>query len=121
MPSASSSLVDGLRPNSLPLAETSHIDRLAASGAHTWQARAVCPSYTLPRHAPLFLSAPPERHGIVANMWAPAEPHHIGLIDAVHQAGLGTAAFYTWEELRDLARPGELERLGAARSAGMTA
>jgi predicted AlkP superfamily pyrophosphatase or phosphodiesterase len=31
------------------------------------------------------------------------------LIEVVHQAGLGTAAFYTWEELRDLDSPGALD------------
>jgi predicted AlkP superfamily pyrophosphatase or phosphodiesterase len=31
------------------------------------------------------------------------------LIEIAHQAGLGTAAFYTWEPLRDLARPGSLD------------
>ncbi|HOQ99967.1 MAG TPA: alkaline phosphatase family protein [Anaerolineae bacterium] len=102
-------VVDGLRPDALPLTETRHIDRLTAAGAHTWQAQSVCPSITLPCHASLFLSASPEQHGIVSNVWTPSQPLSPGLFDVVHEAGLGTAAFYSWEELRDLGRPGTLD------------
>jgi arylsulfatase A-like enzyme len=99
-------VVDGLRPDALPQAATPCIDRLAAQGAYTWQAQSVSPTITLPCHASLFLAVPPSRHGIVSNVWTAPQPPVPSLIEVVHQAGGGTAAFYSWEELRDLAPPG---------------
>jgi predicted AlkP superfamily pyrophosphatase or phosphodiesterase len=112
MPKATHALVfviDGLRPDALPLAETPHIDNLIATGASTMQARAVMPSVTLPCHVSLFYATPPERHGVTSNTWQAPDPPIPSLIEVVRQAGLGTAAFYTWEQLRDLARPGALD------------
>jgi predicted AlkP superfamily pyrophosphatase or phosphodiesterase len=101
--------VDGLRPDALPLAATPEIDALLARGAHTLAAQAVMPSITLPCHVSMLYGVPAERHGVVSNVWQPAEPPIPSLIDLAHGAGLSTAAFYTWEELRDLGRPGALD------------
>lgn len=116
-------VVDGLRPDALPQTHTPEIDRLAAQGAYTWQAQTVTPSISLPCHASMFCAVPPTRHGITDNVWTPSEPPVPSLIEIVHQAGLGTAAFYTWEPLRDLSRPGNLDvayyrRLGAPQGDG---
>jgi arylsulfatase A-like enzyme len=67
----------------------------------------------------MFCAVPPHRHGILSNAWTPPPSPVPSLIEVVHQAGLGTAAFYTWEPLRDLAPPGALDaayfrRLGDA-------
>jgi arylsulfatase A-like enzyme len=102
-------VIDGLRPDALQQAHTSEIDKLVAQGAYTWRAQTVTPSVSLPCHTSLFFAVPPARHGVVSNVWTPLPPPVPSLIEVVHQAGLGTAAFYTWEELRDLARPGALD------------
>jgi predicted AlkP superfamily pyrophosphatase or phosphodiesterase len=102
-------VVDGLRPDALPQVATPCIDRLAAEGAYTWQAQSVSPSITLPCHASLFLAVPPSCHGIVSNVWTVPQPPVPSLIETVHRAGGGTAAFYSWEQLRDLASPGALD------------
>ncbi len=101
-------LVDGMRPDGLLAAETPTLDRLRAAGAHTLTARTVMPSMTLPCHASLMLGVPPERHGITTNVWTPQVRPVPGLFDVLAAAGLTTAFFYNWEELRDLARPGAL-------------
>lgn len=102
-------VVDGLRPDALPLVATPHIDALIARGASSMQAQATVPSVTLPCHASIFLASGPERHGIASNAWQPPVPPLPGLFEIAHDAGLDTAAFYTWEPLRDLAPPGTLD------------
>jgi predicted AlkP superfamily pyrophosphatase or phosphodiesterase len=101
-------LVDGMRPDGMLQAETPAMDALRAGGAHTLSARTVMPSMTLPCHASLFLGVPPARHGITTNTWMPQVRPVPGLFDVLHETGLVTAAFYNWEELRDLSRPGAL-------------
>jgi hypothetical protein len=56
----------------------------------------------------LFLGVKPGRHGITTNTWTPQVRPVPGLIDVIHQAGGSTSAFYNWEQLRDVARPGSL-------------
>lgn len=109
MPSVVLVLIDGMRPDALQQADTPTMDRLIASGAHTLTARTVMPSITLPVHASLFLGVMPERHGNTTNMWTPPARPVLGLIDVVHQAGGKTAAFYNWEQLRDVSQPGSLD------------
>lgn len=102
-------IVDGLRPDALQHAPTPHIDQLVNQGAYTWQAQSVTPSISLPCHTSLFFGVPPSRHGVLSNVWARPQPPIPSLIEVVNQADLGTASFYTWEELRDLSSPGALD------------
>lgn len=102
-------VIDGLRPDALQQAHTPEIDKLVAQGAHTRWAQTITPSVTLPCHISLFSTVPPARHGVISNVWTRPQPPVPSLIEVVHQAGLGTAAFYSWEELRDLASPGALD------------
>ena len=102
-------LIDGLRPDALPQAHTPQIDELVSRGAHTWRAQTVTPSITLPCLTSLFQSVPPDRHGISNNEWTPREPRVPSIMEVVHQAGLGTGAFYTWEPIRDLTSFGVLD------------
>jgi predicted AlkP superfamily pyrophosphatase or phosphodiesterase len=101
-------LIGGLRPDGLAQANTPSLDRLIASGASTFAARTVMPSATLPCHMSLFHSVTPERHGITTNTYTPQVRPVPGLVDVFHESGSMTAAFYNWEELRDLSRPGSL-------------
>jgi arylsulfatase A-like enzyme len=48
------------------------------------------------------------RHGIVSNDWLPMAKPLPGLFELVKAAGLRSAAFYNWEQLRDVSRPGSL-------------
>ena len=87
-------VIDGLRPDGLAQAHTPTLDALAASGVYTPACRTVMPSITLPCHASMFLSVPPDRHGVVTNTWAPGARELSGLFDVVHQAGGRTASFH---------------------------
>ncbi|MGI6366935.1 MAG: alkaline phosphatase family protein [Anaerolineae bacterium] len=102
-------VIDGLRADALAATETPTIAGLMARGRSTLCARTVMPSVTLPCHMSLFHSVEPGRHGIVTNLWTPQVRPVPGLFDVAHAAGLRTGAYYNWEELRDLWRPGALE------------
>jgi predicted AlkP superfamily pyrophosphatase or phosphodiesterase len=102
-------VVDGLRPEALSLVETPALHGLMGAGRWTLAARTVMPSVTLPCHMSLFHSVDPGRHGVVTNTWTPQVRPVAGLFDVARKAGLRAAAFYNWEELRDLWRPGAVE------------
>lgn len=101
-------LVDGMRPDGLLSACTPFLDRVLARGAHTFRAKSVMPTTTLPCHASIFFSIPPDIHGIRDNVWQSPPQQVPGLFDVIHRQGLPAAAFYNWEQLRDLSRPGSL-------------
>lgn len=100
---------DGCRPDGLAQAHTPHADSLWQRGAYTWAARSVTPSYTLPTHNTMFRGVAPAKHGVVTNTFNPAASAYPSILDVTHAAGLLTAMFYSWGELRDLAAPGSLE------------
>ncbi len=102
-------LVDGMRPDGLQAARTPFLDQFLEKGVHTYRARSVMPTTTLPCHTSLFFSVPPEVHGIRGNTWQALPVQIPGLFDVLHQNGLSAASFYNWEELRDLSRPGLLK------------
>jgi predicted AlkP superfamily pyrophosphatase or phosphodiesterase len=101
-------LVDGMRPDGMVQAHTPVMDKLMALGAFTLSAKTVMPSMTLPCHMSLFHSVLPERHGVTTNIYTPQVRPVPGLFEVVYQAGLKAAAFYSWDELRDISRPGSL-------------
>jgi len=103
-------VVDGLRPDALRQAATPHLDRLVAGGAHTYAARSVMPSVTLPCHTSMFRGVRPERHGITTNVWIPPARPVPSLLDVLHRAKIPTTAIYNWEQLRDLGDPGSLDQ-----------
>ena len=100
-------LIDGMRPDALQQAHTPFMDKLIATGASTLAARTVMPSITLPCITSLFMSAPPQEHGVTSNLWN-ADHVGTGLMDVVGRAGGKAGSFYNWEQLRDLSRPGAL-------------
>jgi predicted AlkP superfamily pyrophosphatase or phosphodiesterase len=102
-------VIDGLRPDALLQGHSPRIDALIAAGACSFQAQTVMPSVTLPTHMTLFHSVPTDIHGVVTNTYQPFPEPLPGLMQTVRQAGLRTAAVYSWEQLRDLWRPGQVD------------
>ncbi len=102
-------MLDGLRPDALTAARTPRLDAFIAGGAHTLAARSVMPSITLPCHTSIFHSVPPERHGILDNVWHSMARPVTGLIEVIHNAGKRSGFFHNWEPLRDLNRPENLD------------
>jgi predicted AlkP superfamily pyrophosphatase or phosphodiesterase len=99
-------IIDGLRPDAIRQARCPSLEWLMRNGSFTLKAQSVMPSFTLPCHASAFYSLLPAQHGVLTNQWTPFNLLGHGLFDVVDAAGLKAAAFYNWEPLRDLSRPG---------------
>lgn len=102
-------MLDGVRPDALALAETPVLDSICRRGAWTMRAQAVMPTLTLPCHVSIFYSVPPAFFGITDNTWSPVTHPFPGLIDQAALYHRRCAAFYSWEPLRDVSVPGSLE------------
>jgi predicted AlkP superfamily pyrophosphatase or phosphodiesterase len=102
-------VVDGLRPDAIPLAPMPALLELAPLCAVEGTAQSLMPNCTLPCHFSIFHSVPPERHGITSNVWAPMVRPILGLFEVLHAAGKRVGFAYNWEELRDLGRPGSVD------------
>ncbi len=103
-------LVDGMRPDGMMQCGHPFAQEMKAASSYSLTAQTVMPSVTLPCHMSLFHSVDPDRHGIVTNTYTPQVRPIKGLFDRLNDEGKTTAMFYTWEELRDLGRPGSLRR-----------
>ena len=101
-------MLDGA-PDALTTARCPALTSLRERGSSTLKARSVMPSVTLPCHTSIFHSVPPTRHGITTNIFTPMARPLPGLVEVARAAGKRTAFFYNWEELRDLARPGNIQ------------
>ena len=101
-------LVDGMRPDYIMSNTNPYIRTFLSQSVYTMEARTVMPSVTLPCHTSLFLSVPPERHGILTNTWVPQVRPVKGLVEVLNEAGKLCAFIYYWEPLRDLSQPGYL-------------
>lgn len=99
-------LVDGMRPDAL--ADIPAVERLMAESSYALDAKTVFPSVTLPCHMSLFHSVEPSRHGTTTNVYAPQVRPVEGLFEVLKHNALHSAMFYSWEELRDVSRPGSL-------------
>lgn len=102
-------VVDGMRPDTVSPARTPVINGLMQRGTYSLAARSVMPSVTLPVHMSMFHGAPPDAHTVTSNDWHPTPGDALpGIVDLAREARRRTAAFYTWEPLRDLWRPGAM-------------
>ena len=103
-------IIDGCRPDGLRLARTDEINRIMAGGSSSMTARTVIPPLTLPAHFSIFNSLIPINHGVVTNTGGPrVSPSATSILELAHNNGRSTAAFYSWEHLRNLAPPGALD------------
>lgn len=102
-------MLDGCRPDAIAQADAPNIQALQTTGAATGSGQSIMPSITLPCHTSIFYSLPPSVHGIDSNTWRELPVACPSLIDVVAQTGYDTAAFYTWEPLRDMAAPGSVD------------
>ena len=107
-------LLDGMRPDSLTTCNHPFFQEMKAASRCSMNVRTVMPSVTLPCHMSLFHSVCPDRHGILSNTYVPQVRPIKGLCEVLSGAGKTCAFFYTWEPLRDLARPLTLARANYA-------
>ncbi|MBR5529060.1 MAG: alkaline phosphatase family protein [Oscillospiraceae bacterium] len=99
-------LIDGMRPDALeniPFAQ-----ELKKKASYTMQGTSVVPPVTLPCHMSLFHSVDPTRHGTTTNTYMPQVRPVEGLCEVLSRNKKRCSMFYSWEQLRDIARPGSL-------------
>ncbi len=102
--------VDGMRPDGFLGCNNEYVKRLLEMSTYTMEGSACDPSVTLPCHMSIFLSVSPERHGILSNTYVPLVRPINGLFEVLKASQKRSAMFYGWEELRDVSRPGSLEK-----------
>ena len=100
-------LADGLRPDAMEKCAHPFVEEMKARATYCMAAQTVFPSVTLPCHMSLFHSVDPSRHGTTTNNYAPQVRPIDGLVEVLAAARKKCGFFYTWEQLRDLARPGK--------------
>jgi predicted AlkP superfamily pyrophosphatase or phosphodiesterase len=111
-------LVDGMRPDCIT--DISQAERLRKKSRYYAQAQTVFPPVTLPCHVSLFHSVDPLRHGTTTNDYAPQVRPIRGLCEVLKAAGKTCDIYYSWEQIRDISRPGSL-RNATFRSGTTTA
>ena len=104
--------VDGLRPDAIAKYNAKTMQRLMREGSYTLQARTILPSLTLPSHTSMLTGVEPAQHGID---WNSDKVDEHGLVpvptifSVAHEAGLGTAAFFSKSKFHHLDLPGSLD------------
>jgi len=104
-------LIDGLRPDAIE--RNSHPflrEFMKAKCAYTEIGQSVMPTVTLSCHMSLFTGVDSTRHGTVTNIYTPPVHAVDGLFEVLARQKKQCYFFYTWEQLRDLGRPGSLVR-----------
>jgi len=101
-------LVDGMRPDGMLQCGNPFVQELLSKSSYTLNAKTVMPSVTLPCHMSLFHSVDPDRHGVTTNTYTPQVRPVPGLYEQLKLTKKLTGMFYTWQELRDVARPGSV-------------
>lgn len=97
-------LIDGMRPDAM--VQIPAAKKVMEKAAYQLEGTTVYPSCTLPCHMSLFYSRPPLVHGITNNTYTARVRLKNGLWEVLRSAKKKTAMFYSWEELRDLYKPG---------------
>jgi predicted AlkP superfamily pyrophosphatase or phosphodiesterase len=103
-------LIDGLCIDAISRTATPVLDELIQTGTVCLSGQTVSPSLTLPVHFSIFTSLAPYSHGVMTNT---ATPDMSGaaqsLFAHIKTQGGTTAAFYSWDHLRNLALPGQVD------------
>lgn len=102
--------IDGMRPDGFLACNNPYCKTLMEDSTYALKAASVFPTVTLPCHVSMFHSVPPERHGVMTNTYVPPVRPIQGLFEVLKAQGAKCGMFYGWEELRDISRPGSLDR-----------
>lgn len=102
-------LADGMRPDAMLSCGHPFVEKMKELATYTLNAKTVFPSVTLPCHMSLFHSVDPTRHGTTTNTYMPQVRPIDGIVEVLKSNKKKCAFFITWDELRDLCRPGKLD------------
>ena len=102
-------LADGMRPDAMMNCNHPFVEKMKELSTYSLNAQTVFPSVTLPCHVSLFHSVDPTRHGTTTNTYTPQVRPIDGIVEVLRRKKKKCAFFITWDELRDLCRPGKLD------------
>ena len=111
--------IDGGNPDVIQRSAMPMLKELAQAGAHTWRAKTIIPTITLPAHTSMLTGVGVDQHKITWNNWSPTN----GVVRVptifwtAKQAGLSTAMFVGKEKFRHLLQPGTVDEFGFNRAA----
>lgn len=100
--------IDGMRPDGFMQCGHPYVQTLMKKSTYTLNGQTVMPSVTLPCHMSMFLSVPPERHGVTTNLYMPPVRPVSGLVEQIRAQDMKATMYYGWEPLRDVVRPDAL-------------
>jgi predicted AlkP superfamily pyrophosphatase or phosphodiesterase len=85
--------------------------RLAAEGAHTWEAYTIVPSITLPSHVSMLTGVGIQKHQVLWNDWTPSTPPLAvpTIFRFAKERGLGTAMIVSKSKFNTLGYSGFLD------------
>lgn len=106
--------IDGGKPAVIEQSDMPVLKSMVAEGAHTWSAKTIFPSKTLPSHTSMLTGVGPEKHKVLWNDWIPAN----GLVRVpsvfteAKAADLSTAMFVGKAKFRHFLVPGKVDEFG---------
>ena len=99
-------LIDSLRADAFKMVNEKADFDLLKESTYCLETQTIMPSWTMVCHYSLFHSIPSEKHAILDNDYMPQLRATNGLFEALSVAGKKCAMFYSYENLRDIVRPG---------------
>ncbi len=102
-------LLDGMNPEGIERCEHPFLRDFRKQCMWTADGETVVPSITMPCHLALFNGVSPQVHANHDNHIIPLPESVPSLVGHARRNGKKTAMVYSWDELRDLNRPGELD------------
>ncbi len=110
--------LDGGKPAVMELSPMPVLQNLISGGAHTWSAKTIDPSITLPSHTSMLTGVEPRKHKILWNDWRPTN----GVVNAptlfsmAKKKGLTTAMFVGKEKFRHLLLPNSVDKFSYVKN-----
>jgi len=113
--------IDGGNPDEIQHSKMPVLKKLVKEGAHTWLAKTITPSLTLPAHTSMLTGVGADKHKITWNNWTPSNGIVLvpTIFAAAKQAGLSTAMFVGKEKFRHLLQPGTVDEFNLNRAASV--
>lgn len=95
---------DQAKPDNVERAEMPLFKRMAAEGAHTWEAFTIVPSLTLPSHVSMLTGVGVQKHQILWNDWDETKPRLAvpTIFQLAKERGLGTAMIVAKDKFKTL-------------------
>lgn len=94
--------IDGMRPDGALQCGNPFVRMLMEKASYTLEGHSVLPTVTLPCHTSMFYGVPPQRHGVLTNVYTPLVRPIPGIAELLSAAGKTCAAFYNWESIRHI-------------------